>query len=54
MKSSIANGALGNALSKAGVTVASWQVASSGGVARLTSFCSRHVYGVPAWSTCVE
>jgi hypothetical protein len=28
-------------------------VALSGGDARLTSFCSRHWNGVPAWLTCV-
>jgi hypothetical protein len=52
MAASIRNGLFLNALSNAGVTVASWQRAGSGGEVRFTSFCFRQVYRVPAWLTC--
>ena len=42
MKSSILNGLLVKWLSNGVVVVASWHVALSGGVARLTSSCFRH------------
>src|SRR5262245_1076116 len=47
----IANGALVKALVKVAPVTESVQVAGSAGGARLTSFCSRHVYGVPVWLT---
>jgi hypothetical protein len=53
MKSSIRNGSLVKWLSNGVAVVVSWQVALRGGVARLTSSCSRHVKGVPAWLTWV-
>src|SRR5215217_2271861 len=48
---SIVNHLFGNALEKP--CAASVHVAVSGGEVRLTSFCRRHVYALPAWSTCV-
>ena len=52
-ESSIVNGALRKWLWNGVAVVVSVHVAGSGGDVRLTSFCSRHVYGVPAWLTCV-
>src|SRR3954449_3360931 len=51
MKSSIVNGAFTKWLVNVVPVVESVHVAGSD--ARLTSFCIRHVYGCPAWLTCV-
>ena len=48
---SIANGAFAKWLVNEVPVVVSVHVAGCGGTARLTSFCSRQVYGVPAWLT---
>jgi hypothetical protein len=51
MNWSIRNGAFGKRLLNAVPVVWSVQVAGSGGEARLTSFCSRQLNGVPCWLT---
>src|SRR5215831_16937742 len=54
MNESTANGAFVNTFGGEEVGAA-WKpvVQPDENSARLTSFCSRHVYGAPAWETCV-
>ncbi len=51
MKESIWNGEFVKWLPKVAAVVESTQSEDNGGEVRLKSFCSKHVYGAPAWPT---